>query len=297
VTDHLGQLVLRIRQTDLALEPRLASRFEPPRQLAVDPSALRFPPEPISPAWPEANVAPRDPVHAPPDRLLGYQRGRDIVEGIAEPGSADERPSETHHGTPAVARPRIAARRVREPDADKAQGAREAPHPLPAPRAPAVVWSGREREMPVSPRERVRNGQSASEATITPRQSTAPIEIDRAVRRLAAREPERPPLRDGVVIESTQRVEPVRPPATSPAPQTREQSARPEPVFAPRVSKPDATASIEPPSVAEGPTIHVTIGRVEIRAAVPAPTVRRTQPRPPALSLEQYLKQRKGAGA
>jgi hypothetical protein len=39
----------------------------------------------------------------------------------------------------------------------------------------------------------------------------------------------------------------------------------------------------------------VTIGRVEIRAAVPAPAVRKAQSRPPAMSLEQYLKQRKGA--
>jgi hypothetical protein len=39
----------------------------------------------------------------------------------------------------------------------------------------------------------------------------------------------------------------------------------------------------------------VTIGRVEIRASSPAPIPKKASPRPPALTLEQYLKQRKGA--
>jgi hypothetical protein len=43
------------------------------------------------------------------------------------------------------------------------------------------------------------------------------------------------------------------------------------------------------------PTIHVTIGRVEVRATAPAtPTPRKTIAQPPVMSLEDYLRQRDG---
>jgi phage tail sheath protein FI len=43
------------------------------------------------------------------------------------------------------------------------------------------------------------------------------------------------------------------------------------------------------------PVIHVTIGRVDVRAILPAPQTRRTSPQPaPRLSLEDYLKRRNG---
>ncbi len=54
--------------------------------------------------------------------------------------------------------------------------------------------------------------------------------------------------------------------------------------------------SLRPDSETAAPIVRVTIGRVEVRAQFPSapsvPVARR--PRPPALSLEDYLKQRSG---
>ncbi len=48
------------------------------------------------------------------------------------------------------------------------------------------------------------------------------------------------------------------------------------------------------PAVSEPPTIQVTIGRVEIRAAVAPASARKTSARSPAMNLDAYLKQRNG---
>ncbi|MBX3630984.1 MAG: hypothetical protein KF908_13985 [Nitrosomonas sp.] len=48
------------------------------------------------------------------------------------------------------------------------------------------------------------------------------------------------------------------------------------------------------PAVSESPTIQVTIGRVEIRAAVASAPARKTSARSPAMNLDDYLKQRNG---
>jgi hypothetical protein len=61
------------------------------------------------------------------------------------------------------------------------------------------------------------------------------------------------------------------------------------------VSRPPEPPDAERSAGPDAPTIHVTIGRVEIRASVAAPAARKPQARPPAMSLEEYLKQRKGA--
>lgn len=45
----------------------------------------------------------------------------------------------------------------------------------------------------------------------------------------------------------------------------------------------------------EPSTVQVTIGRVEIRATMASPPVRKTPPRSPAMSLDEYLKQRNGS--
>jgi hypothetical protein len=68
----------------------------------------------------------------------------------------------------------------------------------------------------------------------------------------------------------------------------------PQVAFTPTVST-RLPYEIEQPAAAESQTIHVTIGRVEIRAAAAPPLPRKASPRPPAMSLEQYLKQRRGA--
>ncbi len=51
---------------------------------------------------------------------------------------------------------------------------------------------------------------------------------------------------------------------------------------------------LEVEAVPRAPTIHVTIGRIEVRAAPPIASPRRTPPASPAMSLDEYLRQRRG---
>ncbi|MGX2041066.1 hypothetical protein ACWJKU_13155 [Methylocaldum sp. MU1018] len=95
------------------------------------------------------------------------------------------------------------------------------------------------------------------------------------------------------------------PVASEASPDTRFQSA---PKQTPRaiVARPEVTRSVETPLKAadefwrdmsipkSAPTIQVTIGRVEVRATVSAPVPRKAEPGPKAMSLEDYLKQRRG---
>jgi len=62
-----------------------------------------------------------------------------------------------------------------------------------------------------------------------------------------------------------------------------------EPRFAAREHRP-STPSSEPPA------IHVTIGRIEIRATSAAAPVREQHRQPSVMSLDEYLKQRAGGG-
>jgi hypothetical protein len=64
-------------------------------------------------------------------------------------------------------------------------------------------------------------------------------------------------------------------------------------VIEPRVAGQADQRSGSPPA----PAIHVTIGRIEIRATTPAAAPVRRQPRQPSvMSLDEYLKQRAGGG-
>lgn len=84
------------------------------------------------------------------------------------------------------------------------------------------------------------------------------------------------------------------PPATVPTPALV--VARPQVTHAPRAepAAPQATKEALAPEVA--PTIQVTIGRVEVRATPPAPALKRPRAKPPAMSLDEYLRQRNQGG-
>jgi hypothetical protein len=74
------------------------------------------------------------------------------------------------------------------------------------------------------------------------------------------------------------------------------------PAFAPlprhEVPRLRPNAAVGGPSAPSAPTIHVTIGRVEVRAVQSQPVAAARQPRPagPRLSLDEYLRQRAGGG-
>ena len=278
MTDYLTQLVLRARQPDLAIQPRLASRFEPPRQPADAVPGLA-PSSPDTPEWPDPIDVSPVPASAPVDHRPKRNRRHDAVDVTIPSGGENER-AETEAPGP-VAKPRVGTRSARR-RADAQPPAGDPQDPSRVPRVTLVGRPGRDLDVPARPPEALRKAVEQRER-------------DRAPSRGPTREPDRSPLGDRIATESVRHAERPRPETTSPAPQPRERVARLEAVFTPQVSRPVAVPDIERPAVPEGPTIHVTIGRVEIRAAVPAPAVRKAQSRPPAMSLEQYLKQRKGA--
>jgi hypothetical protein len=55
-------------------------------------------------------------------------------------------------------------------------------------------------------------------------------------------------------------------------------------------------AAIQAASAAAEPVVHVSIGRVEVRAVTPQPPARRAAPRPPSLTLDDYVARRDGKG-
>ncbi len=70
----------------------------------------------------------------------------------------------------------------------------------------------------------------------------------------------------------------------------------------PKVRSSTKVGSLVPPqadeSLARTPTIHVTIGRVEVRATLPPASPSRTQrPAPSVMNLDEYLRRRAGGGS
>jgi hypothetical protein len=77
---------------------------------------------------------------------------------------------------------------------------------------------------------------------------------------------------------------------------------RPAPIPAPaievtsRQSRSAAWGSIDAPQLASpAPTIHITIGRIEVRATPPPVSGAKSRPAAPVMSLDDYLRQRGGA--
>jgi len=89
---------------------------------------------------------------------------------------------------------------------------------------------------------------------------------------------------------------PGKPETAPPAPTERAASQPIEAVTAhpPVLAHTRKAAAEQPAAQKAAPTIRVTIGRIEVRAVVPAPPTPRpaAEPRMPALPLDQYLKQR-----
>jgi hypothetical protein len=90
----------------------------------------------------------------------------------------------------------------------------------------------------------------------------------------------------------------VMPPSHDPAAADRPRSPRPAP-FVERVPivsaterEPRSAAAPTPPPAP--PTIHVSIGRVEVRATMPAAPVKRSPASTSAISLDEYLRRRAG---
>jgi hypothetical protein len=301
MSDFLGHLVAR--SLDLspaaaapAVRPRLASRFEPVTP-AASPPVEETVEEVVMPAAPAARreserqdphpltPSPVRPPSSRPERergnavaaIVGEDRlggGAPLPLGVGAGGRAGEGLGERAHGGPATstsqtppqAGPIIKPLHIEE----SRRRAEPAPptSPEPAHRAPIPV--------------------QAAASTAPPSPERRP-QIEPIVRRLEV---------EKVFIPTS-----APPPAPVPTPAVPAQAgpvkAEPVPVQAPPVLQPRVPAVERTPFPARRdepdakPVIHVTIGRIEVRATqAPKAPVRERQAARPAVDLEEYLRQR-----
>lgn len=152
-------------------------------------------------------------------------------------------------------------------------------------------------------------GQVSVAPTVTPSTPPAPT-VSVMVRESGARHvgdepPGLPAIRPlteatpSATASSAPGVAPLSPVPTPPASHTRAERIVVQPEVRPLAERPTPPSSaLSLPPTSSGPTVHVTIGRLEVRATPPPPparTTRPTEPSPP-VKLDDYLRRRGGRG-
>jgi hypothetical protein len=251
----------------MAIAPRGRSRFEAPSS----PLNLAAESDDVSAALSDAAPPPAGIVAEPrrigatPPRAAPHEHARETAtDGDILPQPEFE-PAETPH-EPVSSGP---ARMMGEPARAAAQAARpaaEAARPAPAPFV------------------------ARPQAAAQPARPTAPV-----ARADEMRDDQAPPTAMPNAPAPPQRrlppdAEPAAPRAVVPEILRRETAARAEPQRAQPAPQPHAAQT--------PPAIHVTIGRVEVRAVTPPGARSAPQPKPvkPAMSLADYLEQRNRSG-
>jgi hypothetical protein len=325
---YLTSMVRRSLAPDLSIRPRLSSMFDAPAQgLGWDGPAF----EQSAEAEMHADIAragdaggPLSTPAGPNDRADRQQQARAPLQerSILAAGDTSE-PIATDTPTAATVRRHDAARIPvdtalvqqdrQEPEIEKLSGALRDPGPVRAPRS-ALHGSRVSREPATAHAPQADGPRETQEErrNTTPRQ---PIEPARrvptrreaqlaAARRLlhadlARRLPDSP--REAEDTDSTDSAEPqsvsTRFPASKSAAQNhvRRHPAMPSSPFAQRANRAHETADRSEAPKPE-PTIEVTIGRIEVRAATTATPSRKPSPTTGAPSLEDFLRGRPGQG-
>ena len=295
MSDFLGHLVAR--SLDLtaapAVRPRLASRFEPVTQAVAPP--LEETVEEImpavapatGPAFAETPAAPQAHRPAPHPRPLSHppsptarERGvtfgptdSDFSSSLSGTGRAEGRGGE---GEGLRVATEVHVTQLTPPQPPVQERRRGEEPKLPAPPAPARLTPARDRSAP------------PAEPPATERRP----QVEPVIRRVEVERVFTP-------IPPPPAATPAAPPAPAAPAQAIPSVAPVPPILQPRVQiverDPFPTRREEP---ATEPVIHVTIGRIEVRAT-PAPKfpVRDRKVARPAVDLEEYLRQRaKGEG-
>jgi hypothetical protein len=222
-----------------------------------------------APASPPTELADRGAARAP-------GQGGAVASG-GRPASAKDLPPADPRGEPRFGGERLPARGVvprpqRRRSAPTEAEAREAAGPGEDTRGAAAA----------ARRPQVVEGRATVGSTVRPAAAlAAEPAMDRAAvgRSLpAARESRASELDRGVVPASRDRADPAPRPRTPPGETASTRPRRQQPAQ-------------QPPAP---PAIRVTIGRVEVRAAAPPAAATPRPPRPPRLSLDDYLEARRG---
>lgn len=226
--------------------------------------------------------------------------GESEHETAEERDVPDVRPSSIEDPVTRVRPVRQTAEEEPRPQAAAVGDANRPPSPLLADRrdVPAVNV-GTPKTAAVPPVELVA---PASLASPRPSVGEAPVKAPAAepIERTALfkpREPERTPVspsagKEPAIPPAASRNEPAPPPA---APPLRPAKTIAQPQVMPRVEKPRPTPAPTSTKTPE-PVIHVTIGRIEVRASSEAATSRKAPATRPVTSLDEYLSGRAKRG-
>lgn len=193
------------------------------------------------------------------------------------------------------------SRRIVEVEEVLLREARIASEPRPATNAPPALYT------PAPPPDRVERVERVERIETRPARAEEPKPPQSIVREKTTERVERTETR--IVTAPVERTEIVHESDPHPAIETkaapapppiveRERPVRRREVPIAHPASPAAPMFRREPMPEAAPTIHVTIGRVDVRAVIPGAPAPRTEtgPRAPALSLEDYLAQRNRGG-
>lgn len=304
MSDYLGQLVLRIRQPDVAVQPRLPSRFEPPHHVTFDALDLSTSGETEAPSPPASAVIPFDSGTVASAQQADQRSPREpgTADALLEARSARNVPT-PHSGELMEAPPMVAPRfrretahqPVREVDHPTADG-RPEPGELQSQRVIEAVKPETRVERPAATVRRASSSAPVLEAPVEPIRRVVKAEEVQIRPMASLQEPDGPATGSPAKSESEESCERPRAdggvdlrPASDLVPTRSKALFRPR--VSPAVTLPDADRAQGP----DAPVIQVTIGRVEIRATVEPTPARKPPARSPAMSLDEYLKQRNEA--
>lgn len=292
MSDYIGRVIAKSLNLAAVVKPRLPSLFEPPQAAGTPSSLLAFAAAVGEQELHEtviATVAPPRP--SEPDVDAQPRRKR----------SADDSRVRLNNATlvtPALVAPQpvqLMAKKTFQAPLQQTESGVRTPEIQPAVRRMQAV------ERPMTAQLAT---QEESEQAVV--HSKARLKMVESV--VKAQEPEHPMKAQPVITrketeqaavhstpqpQTVQRLEPAISPAVRPLPPVTVVARRREMLRPERGAK--STAG--PPASAEpAPTIQVTIGRIEVRATLPAASPQKQKAASPAMSLEEYLGRRARRG-
>lgn len=271
MTDYLTDLAVGLSESAGVLRPRQASRFEPASSEDQIPTSR----QPLEQAEDTDSSRTQGDSGEPPPRAAKPAMSR------GDPGAFAEPPGQPNTAA-SIATHRLVAERtftdVPSP-VDRREPSRESPHVALGAETPFAVRDTSLRR-PAEPRTEIE-----PEGALIPAPSPLPTERTRPGELRPSGPIERSAIELPVDAATAKR------PATDPPAEAASSIFSPPPL-SPRLPREQPSQS-EHRAAPPEPTIHVTIGRVEVRATSEAePRARRKEEASPVMTLDEYLRKR-----
>lgn len=285
MSDYFGRLAARTLDPSSLLKPRIDARFAARDEIEETADAESLPPPRPVAAAPEREptaerVALGTPFATATPRMVTAETTPEIPRAITATLREVHERSETKHTE--ASRHVIVEEHERRESAQllKVAGAREEIAALAA-------------EGPANTTHRIEHDAAAGASGIRPKHEVTPQSMEVTSHSMEAASPPALPLPERSSVTETQA-------AAVPRAEAIRISADAPPAASPRIEARMVERVIERlPAVTPEPDIHITIGRIDVRAVTPASTTTppppRRDPRPKTLSLEEYLAQRNEA--